>query len=203
MEFNDNDVRGIVAEAVRRKMHLFCSFKDIGREDLLQEGMIRARQVHEKFDPKKAAYSTWIYRAVSCRLIDLCRVRSRQASRDALVPRGEAVAAPPGADGPADPPELAEWLHGVYAAAMKVHGKVRVRTGRKWFNPAQAVALVMLMRRQKLSTRGAVVYLQTRPDLCTILRLRHVPSRMFFQRAEKFVTDNLKLPERGLVGLVE
>jgi DNA-directed RNA polymerase specialized sigma24 family protein len=81
--------RPIVEKAVQRELALFAAFPDVDRDNLTSEGMaaVRVAQLRNPFDPKRAAFSTWVYRSASFRLIDLWRHRSRQLRNETCVAR--------------------------------------------------------------------------------------------------------------------
>lgn len=200
----------ICARVALRKCPMFQQFRGaVGVEDLKQEGLLAARMAWPKFNPSKAAWSTFVYVVAARRLITLHRQLTRRAARDAaaavqdfVVADGPAVLAEAamdpdyerpdglmGSDGADDTVE--DWLGRVYRYANR-RLKPRVsKTRPTWFTPAQAIAIGLYMRRMKLSTRGTATLLAEREDLRQILQLRHPPSRFWLWQA-RYMTQNLK-----------
>lgn len=167
-------MRGVVA----KKRHLFDAYHEISDDDLIQEGMQAALLNHQKYDPRKgAAYSTWIYRVVSCRLLDLRRVRARRAERERVV--GESMAAfasETAYTSPTDYDPLAAWLAETYETACRMAGPQPRRRCRQWYTPAQAAACLLLRDRLHLSYRGMEMLLRQRPQLRRAMEMERCPS---------------------------
>jgi DNA-directed RNA polymerase specialized sigma24 family protein len=218
MVWHKDGVRRLVVEAVRKKRGLFSRFDDIEEEDLVQEGMIRALDMHASYDEKRhkgkaaepgklpKAYSTWITRGVNYRLLDLWRKRSRQAKRDGAAAavtqarQGKAVAQGEGArleicvedagiPWPEEPRSLAFWLRDVYAKAAAAYPP-RPRRGPPGFSQAKAIAIGALIGRMKLSTRAAAMFLKDKPELLAAIALPRVPSQRWLAKAKKSCSDN-------------
>lgn len=189
--FDPIHVRPIVRDCVTRKLHLFAAYPDIGLDDLIQEGMVRAALAHARWRASKARYTTWINRCVAFCIIDLYR----KASKGGFTKRRslEGLLTEHAATDHSEDGDLGQWLVGIMHEAKRLRpGKVR--RGRKWYSRAQCIAVAALMARLRLSCRGAVAYFTQRKDLAYLLRFYHIPSYRWFHRtrylARKFVTEN-------------
>jgi DNA-directed RNA polymerase specialized sigma24 family protein len=170
MIVDDSRISAVVGRVVARKMGLFAFFPDLAADDLRQEGMIAARRAMVRYDPARGSWSTLVYRAASCRLIDIWRARSRHAAGDAA---GASRAAPM----PIDDGDLATWLRGISSAARRLAAPPSRRPGRpRGYSDPQAVAVAALMAREGLSIRGARDLLAARPELLVAAGLSILPS---------------------------
>lgn len=196
MEFDVERARAIVVRCCNRKRRLFDEFPHMGLEDLIQIGMIRAMQVHAAFDPARARYVTWIYRAVSYAIIDAWRACRRRAGTEDQ--RHEAAMIDWWEEPEDDTPvNLLEWLRETFLRAKRANPEPREpRRGRKWFSIPQAVTIGLLMQRLRLSSRGARELLIERPDLAQVLRLRHVPTHDTFWRMSCFLSEITEKAQR-------
>jgi hypothetical protein len=195
-------VRALVREAVKKKWPMFAAFKDLSIDDLEQIGMIRALELAPKYSGK-SAYSTWITRGVNFALIDLWRKRSRAAKREDAVAdiKAQQAAGVEESEPEEREEDLVTWLARVYRAAQKVHPPATTsRIGRPGYSKAMAVAIAALMRRMKLSSRGAQMLLQQRADLRAALGKSLaegvVPSHPWFSAARRGVIFQKK-PKRN------
>ncbi len=184
-QFDPHWAEGIVRRAVNRKLHLFSAWPEMEVEDLVQEGVIAAMRAHKTFNPSKAKYTTWIYRAVSCRLIDLWRVRGRRADR-------ELTQAKPGWIIGNEPGGHAEWLGNVYRALkarLEGYG-VSQRLGRPaLLTAAQATALDLLRGRMNLGVRKFAIQLRTHPEwLAAVEMTTQAPNWRTIYRSGKSVS---------------
>lgn len=218
MELDEDGMRRLVAEAVRKKRGLFERFDDVDEEYLIQEGMLRAIDMHASYDPKRnkgkepergkfpKPYSTWITRGVNFRLLDIFRKRSRQAKRDGAaaavtqarhgkaVPQGKGsrldiCVEDAGVPWPEEPRSLAFWLREVYARAAAAFPP-KARRGPPGFTQAKAIAIGALIQRMKLSTRAAAMFLAQKPDIRAAVALPRVPSHGWLVKAKKSCPDN-------------
>ncbi len=79
----------IVGAAVMRNLPLFAAFRDVGYEDLMQEGLVVAARQHETFDPNRAMYATWITLAVDSHLRTIARGRRLERAVEDETADGE------------------------------------------------------------------------------------------------------------------
>lgn len=195
--------RPLIRTVVRRKLKLFVAFPDLSEADLVQHGMQLMLDLHPKYDPARGAYSTFVYNRLPNRLIDLWRSRSQQVKRE----NHRAAAAPEAFDRhpnepdrtpaplPADVP-LAEFLGRVYRAIVALPAELGGRVQRRGpgrpstFTAAQRMAITVLMRRQKLSTRGAVMLLAERADLRRAIGLTRVPTYKWISQNAKVLPNS-------------
>jgi DNA-directed RNA polymerase specialized sigma24 family protein len=194
--WDENLAAGVVRALVVRLIGagMFAAFPDLGIDDLVSEGLIAARSGWRRFNPAKATASTFINLCAHRRLIDISRSRGAELKRQhKLATDSLDMDADPAAVGePVD--DLAEWLAETHRAIRRnltvyLTAASKPRPGHpRTFTQAQAMTLLALKRRQKLTTRGAEMLLRSRPDLCRILDLPWPPSHMVFERAEKSVT---------------
>jgi DNA-directed RNA polymerase specialized sigma24 family protein len=201
--------------AVLRNRSIFDRFPEFDAEDLYQEARMACVKAWPSYNAQKAAWSTFLSVVTRNRLITLCRSRSRRDERERAVAArewekghgplalaavaewvdaGDEAGLPGGAGG--DDETLAEWLGSVYRQATRAFPRRRntERGGRNWFTPPQIVAVVLLMRKRSLSTRGCKLLLEQDEDLRAAIRMTRVPDQSWFHRAKRFATENLKLP---------
>jgi DNA-directed RNA polymerase specialized sigma24 family protein len=208
-ELDVEELHRIVMATVIRHEPMFSAYRDIGRMDLLQEGLIRAIKVHPKFNPLWGQYTTLIYNAVHRCFMDIVRSRGREARRcDAVAgatrrcdnlahdSAGDALAGilewvqcrddaglPGGAGG--DDETLEEWLAKVYEHARRVfpdHDPGRRR--RRRFSPAQRAAVALLMRKRHLSPSEARALFGADPGLSRAVRFgKRLPVHQWFEDA--------------------
>jgi DNA-directed RNA polymerase specialized sigma24 family protein len=204
MEWSEDRVRPVIDRVVARWLPVFSAFPDIERDDLVQEGLKRSREAHDTFNPAKGAkYETWIFRCVYFRLNDVWRTRGRRQDRmktamEDYCDRQRMLQNDKG-DEDYSPESLADWLYNVYLAAKQVFPAGRQRRGRKWFSPAQCVAVTLFMQKMNLTTRGAREVFVQSAALRAAVRFRHVPHWTWFSKAQKFATENFKVSAGGLV----
>lgn len=212
-DWSPDFVRAVVKRAVERNRRLFTPYPDISRDDLIQEGTIAAMHARETFDATRAAASTWCYRLVSFRLIEIFRTRSRQAVREARVARPGTMDETGGLDaidawiadpvdledglpgGGHDDETLADWLGKLYRFALRVFPP-RHGPGRPGYGLAQCVAATMLRRRLNLSCRGAELMFRESGEYAAALRMERAPDHNWFWRAN-IETDNLQVRKTG------
>lgn len=184
VQWSQDQIERVVRRAVVRKRAMFGRFVEFDDEDLLHEAMLAARMAHDDYDPGHGAYSTWIYRAASLRLIDLWRQRARHAAHEPCLAIGPADTAPDPAEVLAgQPPQsLADWLGGIYRRARHTFPRRRRRCGHEWYNIPQIVAVLMLMKRDGLSIDAARELFRAHPDLRQAVHFRHLPPLSWFRR---------------------
>ena len=85
-------------------------------------------------------------------------------------------------------PTIAEWLTAVHARACRRLNEPRHRARRHGFTAGQEFAAGALMERLKLSSRGAVLLFECRPDLCLAIGFNVIPSHKWFWDARAEVT---------------
>jgi RNA polymerase sigma factor (sigma-70 family) len=82
---DDPRINRLVRAVARRMLPLFDLFPDIDLADLCQEGLVGALKSKRKFDPRRAALSTFVTLIARRRIVDLYRRRSRGARREGVV----------------------------------------------------------------------------------------------------------------------
>ena len=195
----------VIRAAVQRNNYLFVRFPEIDGDDMFQEARMACHRAWPKFNPAVAAWTTYLTLVTRRKLIDLCRHSSRRAERESAVAAIASVqgwidvadeAGLPGGTG-GDDETLAVWLGAVYRRAVHAFPRRRGgRGGRNWFKPPQIVAIVLLMRKLALSTRGCRMLFEQSSDLREAVRFRHVPHDTWFCRAKSYAAENLGLPKR-------
>lgn len=180
--------RRLVWHVVKRKARMLAGYRDIGRDDLISEGLMRAREAHAGYDPSRGKYSTHIENCVGRRFIDLWRSRSRRLVRESKAAKAPVIHAGKQAIEEEDM-ALAEWVGMIYRAAKLRCGTRAVRRGRRWYSPAQAAACLALRQRLDLSFDSLAVFLADRADVRAAMCMLHRPSARSCKRFLKKIRD--------------
>jgi hypothetical protein len=200
--FPEDLARAVVIRCAKRSILRFQAFRDVGLNDLVQEGLMHAREGWARFDPARGiAPSTYLYRCCWNRLNDMHRTRTRRGNHERHFVeqrghRGEPDEIPYVVE---DPAELAEWAAGIYArsvAYLEARGIDGLATARpgfpRTFSIAQALTLMAIKSRLRLSSRATRHVLLERAELRRAIELPRVPSRMVFTRFHRSVTRLVK-----------
>jgi hypothetical protein len=135
------------------------------------------------------------------RLLDLAKMAKPRKKHEArfLEIRPKFQAAPELAEALEwdDGRSLHEWARDIYQTARRVLTDARYRRGRHCYNIAQVVAIAMLRRRLKRSTRDIADLLKEDKQLRHALHLYLPPKYKWIWRADQIVR------EMGLFGEVE
>ena len=210
--WSEDRARGVARTVAKRKLPMFSAWPDIELDDLFAECFMAISRAHPKFNPdyrtpsgKRICYSTFAYSVASRQLIDIWRSRARRtngeiAFRESL-PCNPHVLRPERLEDELREMPLVDWVAQVYLRALRAHRVKGVRRGRKWYGLPQCVAAALLMRRLKLSCRGAAMLLAEREDLRQALRMSRCPSYVWCHRARRIAKQrarsrwNLKPPQ--------
>lgn len=172
--WDESTAERVVGRLVQRKASLFKCLPTYDRDDLLSEGLMAARKAWPKYDPDKAAASTFIYLAASRRIIDLWRKATREAARDqGWAERHHETVYP-------DEPKaetLVEWLEDAYHIIQRTVRTYSMgsATGVEAIDRAQAAALLALQRHMRMDGVMLSAFLATQPHLLDVLGLERVP----------------------------
>lgn len=182
------ETRRIVVSLVQRNIGLFGGLRNLDRDDVVQHCMLQAWKEFPRWDPARASWSTHLYRAISCDIIDLAR-RSRKRNPEhgfEQLQEGDTKTDDPqfsrALPDIADAEDAAEWLREVYQRLARCMPERR-RRGRRWFSRAQAASVALFMEQKKLSRRGAAELFRASGNFRAAIRLSHDPSPMWFSRA--------------------
>ena len=74
-------VRSLVAAACKRHLYMFANTPEYSLDDLISVAMIHLAKCLPDYSLDKGSLSTYIYRCVRFRMMDLSQVRSNQAQR--------------------------------------------------------------------------------------------------------------------------
>lgn len=177
----------IVGRIAVRAIRRFGAFPEFDKDDLISEGLMKARECWHRYDRSKAQPQTFIYRVAWCHIQTIHRNRTRLGQRettwvkdnggsgDAIDRRGE--------ENPKEP-SIREWMEHTY---RDVCDRMRDRMltpieGSKSINAAQAISLVMLKMNKNLSVRGLPFYLSQHPELLEVIGMSEAPSKSEVQR---------------------
>lgn len=198
MEFDWMLCKAISGTVAKRMEKGFAAHPSLDADDLVQHAITACSDAWPKYDPKKAAASTFFYTVAHLRLIDLLRHLDTNLKHESNVGVTEMDAddAPEDAliDVPANatPVEYAAEVHRTLAsrlarakAAMDPSKKrhPRRRPGRPAVHtPAQAMTVLLLQRRFAWSARTAARMMKDQPSIAEALGLIRPPSRMTINR---------------------
>jgi DNA-directed RNA polymerase specialized sigma24 family protein len=221
LAWDEAAARPHVRAAVGRKLGMFDAFKDLSKEDLINECLIAVHGAMPRFDVARASFSTFVGTVAGRRLIDIWRRRSRQAGREATyaeanwgcsvastycgrdsekpftpidrtTPLDHATAHEPD---PAPDSPLADWLSTIYALAKRaLASESRYRQGRRFFKVHQVVAVGLLMERESLTPAQARELFERWPHLARAVRFIHLPSPSWFREAKALSDQFLSKP---------
>jgi DNA-directed RNA polymerase specialized sigma24 family protein len=216
--WDESAVRPNVRAAVGRKLGMFDAFKDLSKEDLVNEGLIAINAARPRFRRKLGSFRTFVGTVAGRRLIDIWRRRSRQAGREAAyaqatwgTPQIQHCDGRPTAvlvdnttpldiltaDEPEPTPEspLADWLSTIYALAKRaLAAEGRFRQGRRFFKVHQVVAVGLMMEREGLTPAQARELFERWPHLQRAVRFMHLPSESWFREAQALSNTFLSKP---------
>ncbi len=151
-----NKIGGAVA---RKKRGMFAAYRDLGKDDLKQHGVLCALQAQHSFNPDKAAAWTFLWGVMGRRLVDLWRRRSCEAGHVRKLGVPTPPPAPDADDDLPEPEDLAEWCGNNYANAKRTYGPKLYRLGREFHSVAQLAAVMLLMQTGWSPTPAEIVQL--------------------------------------------
>jgi hypothetical protein len=175
-----DDFKAVATKVVEHKLGMFSAFRGhIGRDDLISEAMMAMARAQPRYDPKRAAFSTFFYGVGARRLIDVWRHWARHVGYEQKVAKDE-IADIERIDEIEHLP-LHEWLANVYAAAQSRF------PGNAWycFTRAQAFTVAAGLFKTRTSVREFAFRLSQSIDLRTALDLPRPPSVNWVQCAKK------------------
>lgn len=166
-------VRSIVVKAADRSRYLFDRTPWISLDDMISEGMIRAKRMHDLWDAESAQYHTWITRGVQYCWLDMARAAGRQLERDHRGARVDAAK-------PVDATPLLDWIIDTHRLMLTAYpGTVPMRSGRRGrpavYTMAQVATVALALKRWGWSIRQAAGVLAD-PALFDAMGLRRAPS---------------------------
>jgi hypothetical protein len=171
-------VRAMVANP---QIQTLISMLGEDEDDVVSAGVMYALEQWPKFDPDLAQPQTFIQQRANSGVYNLLR---KSGAQDRTEQRSMGLLHKPDKNR-----DECDWLAETYEAAKRVYTARRFRQGRKFYNIAQLVSLAALMQRKNLTCRGCREYLSDREDLMTVVRLRRLPSKNFFNRAMHALAD--------------
>ena len=173
--FDHELARKIARRVVSRKRQLFAATSAIGVDDLIAAAVQRIWLMHDRFDERRAKYTTWAYRVASFAIIDLYRASSRQL-RSSQVERR----APVGRPTLSGVVELAETA----LRASRSLQPPMAGAGRPGAVPyASRVAIAAVRDQEGWSARETAWRLRDDSDLRRALGIGKVPHYTAFSRA--------------------
>ena len=183
----------VVTKIAQKKECLFRrTHGEVTWEDLVQQGYLAAMKAHEKYRfGRGASYPTFIFRAVSCDLIDYARkkTRHREWEKDEKQKQLERQTA-----GVLDLPldserDLVDQFQDVYLAAKRLFNDPPPKPGsRKRWTRAQYLAVAWLRRAKRWSTRETMYNLNYIPHLRDAVCIKVIPNQQWVQRSTRFVS---------------
>lgn len=187
-EDKQDTIARIVRKVADRKLGMFAAFKDVDRDDLVQEATVAVMLALGSYDKSKGAVSTFTYLVASRTIIDLHRARTRTGERETKVVEMKPtsvdpveIAEPAGVEERWSLP-LKEFAAETYRRNIFIVPKRRPGRGPQTYSPIVAATLIDLKARTKSSYRGLEMMLTERSELRESLRLKTVPSFMTLQR---------------------
>lgn len=164
---------------------MFADFADLDRESLKSDMLGEVLDAWPKYDARRGASpGTFAYQVASRKLLDLHKVRCREAKR--VV---ETVEPKPFED---DRSDLTEQLRSMMAQARGNFDRYGLplrhpKANHDTVSRVQAAAILWLQRRERLSLRGTARVLAD-PDIQRAMGLEHAPSYVSVLRAVRAVT---------------
>jgi DNA-directed RNA polymerase specialized sigma24 family protein len=73
----------VAAKAVHQYWPLLEQFYDLSEEDVLNEILVKLQRIEPKFKADRSKWESYVWRTSRCTILDLSKVRTRQAKRDA------------------------------------------------------------------------------------------------------------------------
>lgn len=185
--WNPAFIRKLLISLVRKKIGLFAIYPEVGTEDLLQVAELAMTNAWPKWNPSRAALSTYLYKAGSNAIISLWREAEKKHQEAKTRTHANADGEDPADLLPASLEQVAatlsavewdrnesvrDWLCRIHAAVKKMPDTRR----RRRYTLAQAVCISLLMRRLKLGYKGVREVLHQQEDFRDAIGLRQVPS---------------------------
>ncbi len=177
---NENLAIAIVRDLVKRNKGMFRAYVDWEREDLEQEALKAVHQGWHRYNPKWTQ-STFITVCGRRRLLSLRRDLKRRNRRDDLAEEAMAIR------GERIEESTLEWFEGMYDAIKRrfeaAGFSLRLPKARlSYLDLPARMALAALHQRTGLSCRAFVQYLDSQPQLLTVLGLSKSPQYKAFSR---------------------
>lgn len=186
-------VTKIVTTVAKKQTPLFRrTHGEVGRDDLIQEGYTSAMEAHQKFRfGRGATYSTYLFRAISCDLLDYARKKTRHRDwekdeREKQLERQAMGVLDVALDADRD---LTEQFRDIYLAAKRLFSDPPPKPGsRKRWTRAQYLAVAWIRRAKRWSTRETMYNLNCIPHLREAVCIEPIPNHKWVARASRFVT---------------
>lgn len=183
----------IIRTVAGRKLAMFAAFKDIDRDDLIQETTISVMRALAagSYDASRGALSTFVYTVASRSIIDIHRARTRTGERETKAAEMRPTIEMPIDLDPiseADETEerwrlpLAEFAAATYRKNIFVVPKKRPGRGPQHYSPILAATIIDLKRRTNTSYRGLQQVLSGNQELRRSLRIDRTPNYSTIQR---------------------
>lgn len=190
MEFPTDVARDLLTKLIPLYLPGFAGYRNqFSADDLISECMTSALAAWPKYNP---AYqpTTFIATVAKRRLMDLQKMAGRRVNyeqrsheiRPQFTPPPESIENQLDETTP-----LNEWVRSIYLAAKKAYTSKRYRQGRRFFNIAQAVAIVMLQKRTGYSCREVAELLKQDKSLRNSLHLFRPPGFRWVWLSGQFV----------------
>lgn len=199
--------RPIAVRIARRKSPLFTPFRDVEREDLIQDALLAMLRARHRYNPAKAGDGTryrrtpdatkrrldpraasFCYLVGSRDVLDGWRSRSRRLAREQAVAATRPTTTAPGADdhGP-DPADLAPWCADKLAQLRRRHGDQPWGAGAHVRSAAQVAVVALLLLHLRIHADGLFVLIDERRDLRQALDFHETPPRSWFRGVAKLL----------------
>jgi hypothetical protein len=189
--WDEDQAHRIAHKLVENMGHMFDAFVgQIAKDDLRSEAVAAMRRHHRRFNPAKSQYSTFAYMVGQGRLQDVARALRRRLKHEkayaeqVMAENRVALLELPQEEG--EP--VHEWLERVFGAARYAYRPGAVKRGPghpAWYSVPQCLAVALLMHKRKLSTRGCREMFLADPRLLRAVRMTHIPSHTWFNRARQ------------------
>lgn len=188
--------RKVIATVVKNNMVLLEQFHDLSEQDVMHDILVKLQRIEPKYLPSKSRWESYVYRTARCTILDMCKVRTRQAKRDAkfmgVTEDQHIIPEEPEDDSPNVRGELFEgeiicstiddgytlfqWLRNMFVGAVRASGGDR--------DSARLVSCGMLMDKVGVGPAECRSLLADRSDLRLALDLceqHEVPSLGWFE----------------------
>lgn len=187
-EFPEALAERIVGRIAVRAIKRFGAFPEYEKDDLVSEGLMKARECWHRYDRSKAQPQTFIYRVAWCHIQTIHRNRTRLGQRETVWVKdnggaGDAIDRR-GEENPKEP-TMREWMEHTYrdvCERMRDRMLSQVEGMDLKITNGQAITLVMLKLKKDLTRRTLPEYLSRHPELLDAIGMSGPPSEWEVRR---------------------